>query len=130
MSFVTRAGCAALLAVGLLLHWPVPLLVLVAAATAVLATPSYPPWPRRHRECVPDEQLPAANALVTGVENTTWIAGPGVLGLILLSGSGPAVATVVAAALFVVAAGLAIRVRLPRPGPAAVAGVGAALSPG
>ena len=33
--------------------------------------------------------LSAANALVTGVENATWIAGPGVLGLLLLSGSGP-----------------------------------------
>ncbi len=115
VSFVSRAGGAVLLAVGLLAHWPVPVLVAIAAGTAVLATPSYPALAAATPECVADEQLTAANALVTGVENTTWIAGPGVLGLLLLSGSGPALATVVAAVLFVVAAGLSIRVRLPRP---------------
>ena len=40
-SFLARAGCAVVLATGLLLQWPVPVLVLLAAATAVLATPSY-----------------------------------------------------------------------------------------
>ena len=127
-SFVTRAGCAALLAAGLLLHWPVPLLVLVAAVAAVLATPSYPALAAGTLECVPDEQLPAANALVTGVENVTWMAGPGVLGLILLSGYGPLVATVFSAVLFVIAGGLAFRVRLPRPAqPEKTAGAGGEL---
>jgi MFS family permease len=114
-SFVSRAGCAAVLATGLLLHWPVPLLVLVAAVAAVLATPSYPALAAGTLECVPDEQLPAANALVTGVENVTWMAGPGVLGLILLSGNGPLVATLFATALFVIAGCLAAVVHLPRP---------------
>ena len=85
VSFVSRAGGAVLLAVGLLAHWPVPVLVAMAAGTAVLATPSYPALAAATPECVADEQLTAANALVTGVENTTWIAGPGVLGLLLLS---------------------------------------------
>ncbi|MGS0685891.1 MFS transporter [Nakamurella sp. GG22] len=115
VSFVSRAACAVLLAAALLAHWPVPVLVAVAAGTAVLATPSYPALAAATPECIADEQLPAANALVTGVENATWIAGPGVLGLLLLSGSGPALATVVAAVLFVVAAALSARVRLPRP---------------
>ena len=115
-SFVTRAGCAALLTAGLLLHWPVPLLVLVAAVAAVLATPSYPALAAATPQCVPDAQLPAANALVTGVENVTWMAGPGVLGLVLLSGYGPVVATSVATVLFVGAGLLALRVRLPAPG--------------
>lgn len=114
-SFVGRAGCAVALAVGLLLHWPAPLLVLLAAVAAVLATPSYPALTAATPECVPDQQLPAANTLVIGVENVTWMAGPGVLGLILLSGNGPLPATVVAAALFVVAGFLAARVNLPRP---------------
>src|SRR6478609_1468077 len=114
-SFVTRAGCAAILAAGLSLRWPVPLLVAVAAVAAVLATPSYPALAAGTLECVPDEQLPAANALVTGVENVTWMAGPGVLGLILLSGNGPLVATLFATALFVLAGTLAARVHLPRP---------------
>ena len=94
-SFGGRTGCAALLATGLWLGWPPPLLVLLAAAAAVLATPSYPALAAGTPECVPDEQLPAANALVTGVENVTWMAGPGVLGLILLSGQGPLVAMLV-----------------------------------
>ena len=114
-SFGGRTGCALLLTVGLWLGWPPPLLVLAAAAAAVLATPSYPALAAATPECVPDEQLPAANALVTGMENVTWIAGPGVLGLILLSGQGPLMATVVAGLLFGVAAWLAGQVRLPRP---------------
>lgn len=114
-SFVSRAGCAALLAAGLILQWPVPLLVVTAAVAAVLATPSYPALAAATPQCVPDEQLPAANALVTGVENATWIAGPGVLGVILLAGNGPFLATVVATLLFVVAGLETMAVRLPRP---------------
>jgi MFS transporter, DHA3 family, macrolide efflux protein len=113
-SFYCRTGCAMLLAIGLGLAWPPPLLVLVASAAAVLATPSYPALAAATPDCVPDVQLPAANALVTGVENATWIAGPGVLGLILLSGQGPPVATVLAALLFGAAAWLARQVHLPR----------------
>jgi MFS family permease len=127
-SFVGRAGCAALLAVALLGHWPVPILVLTAAVAAVLATPAYPALAAATPECVATEQLPPANALVTGVENVTWIAGPGVLGLLLLSGSGPGVATAVAAGLFVLAAAVTVTVRLPRP--PAVPGTAAALLDG
>lgn len=115
VSFVSRAAGAVLLAVALLAHWPVPVLAAVAAATAVLATPSYPALAAATPECVADEQLPAANALVTGVENATWIAGPGVLGLLLLSGSGPGLATIAAVTLFIVAAAMSAQVRLPRP---------------
>ncbi|HEY5877734.1 MAG TPA: MFS transporter [Nakamurella sp.] len=124
VSFVTRAGCAALLALGLPLHWPVPLLVAVAAIAAVLATPSYPALAAATVQCVPDEQLPPANALVTGVENVTWMAGPGVLGVLLLFGAGPSVGTATATALFLVAALLSAQVRLPRP-PREPADVGA-----
>lgn len=115
LTFLTRSGCAALLVVGLPLHWPVPVLVTVAAVAAVLATPSYPALAAATAQCVPDEQLPPANALVTGVENAGWMAGPGVLGLILLAGHGPAAATSLATALFLVAATLSGRVRLDRP---------------
>jgi MFS family permease len=114
VTFLTRAGCAALLMVGLI-RWPVPVLVAVAAIAAVLATPSYPALAAATVQCVPDEQLPPANALVTGVENAGWMAGPGVLGLILLAGGGPVTATGLAAALFLAAAGLSARVRLARP---------------
>jgi MFS family permease len=121
VSFVSRAVCAALLAAGLLLQWSVPVLITVTAAAAVLATPSYPALTAGTLQCVPDRQLPAANALVIAVENVTWMAGPGVLGLILLSGQGPVLATVIAVVLFVVAGIASGRVRLPRP-PGADAG--------
>ena len=114
-SFFARAGCAGVLAAGLLLQWSVPLLVLLAAVTAVLATPSYPALAAATVQCVPDGPLPAANALVTGVENATWIAGPGVFGVILLAGQGPAAGTVVAVGLFLAAGALAGRVQLPAP---------------
>lgn len=115
LSFVSRAGCAVIMTVGLPLHWPVPLLVGVAAIAAVLATPSYPALAAATVQCVPDEQLPPANALVTGVENATWMAGPGVLGVLLLFGAGPTVGTAVAGGLFGVAAAMSARVRLPPP---------------
>lgn len=118
-TFLTRAGGAALLSVGLPLSWPVPALVAVAAITAVLATPSYPALAAATVQCVPDEQLPPANALVTGVENAGWMAGPGVVGLIVLAGGGPAVATALATVLFLAAGALSGRVRLARPDRAA-----------
>ena len=114
-SFATRAVCAAAVAAGLMLGWPVPVLIMVTAVAAVLATPSYPALAAATPQCVRDEQLPPANALVTGVENAAWIAGPGAFGLVVLAGYGPMIATVSSAALFGVAAGLAARVNLPRP---------------
>ena len=88
---------------GLLLGWPVPVLVVVTAVAAVLATPSYPALAAATPECVADEQLPPANTLVTGVENAAWIAGPGALGVVVLAGYGPTIATAGSAALFAVA---------------------------
>jgi MFS family permease len=114
-SFGVRAGCATLLAAGLPSHWPIPALVGVAAVAAVAATPSYPALAAATPQLVPDRQLPPANALVTAVENAAWIAGPGVLGLVLVGGAGPAAAAGIATALFVLAAVAAASVRLGRP---------------
>lgn len=131
LSFVTRSGCAAVLVAGLAWHGPIALLVIVAAAAAVLATPSYPALAAATVQCVPDEQLPPANALVTGVENVTWMAGPGVLGLLLLVGAGPTLGTATAAALFLLAAALSTTARLPAPArPEAAPGVLAELRAG
>ena len=123
VSFAARAVCAAVLAAGLLLGWQVPMLIVVTAIAAVLATPSYPALAAATPECVADEQLPPANALVTGVENAAWIAGPGAFGVVVLAGYGPTIATACSTALFAVAAMLAARVSLPRP-PGGSAGAG------
>ena len=76
-SGLIRVGCAGVLTVALALDWALPIVVLVAAIAAVAATPSYPALAAATPQCVPDSGLPAANALVTGLENVGWIAGPG-----------------------------------------------------
>ena len=95
--------------------WPVAALVGVTALVAVAATPSFPALAAATPECVPDRDLPAANALVTCVENVTWIGGPGVFGLLVLAGAGTEGAVLVAAVLFIVAGTVAAPVRLRRP---------------
>jgi hypothetical protein len=94
---------------------PFALVAVLAAVSAVVATPSYPALAAATPQCVDDDQLPAANALVTGVENVTWIAAPGLLGLLLLVGASPTLAVAVSMLLFLVAAAEAARVGLDAP---------------
>lgn len=108
-----RSVVAVVLAGGLAVGWSVEILVALAAVTAVAATASYPALAAATPECVPDHQLPAANALATGVENVSWIAGPGAFGLLVVIGLGPAAAVVACAGLFVLATGAAWHARLP-----------------
>jgi MFS family permease len=114
-SFWTRAVVTGLLVVGLVGGWPVQWLVALAAVTAVAATPSYPALLAATRQLVPDRDLPPANALVTGVENAAWIAGPGLLGVVLLVGAGPTGAMTAGVGLFVAAGAASSGVRLPVP---------------
>jgi MFS family permease len=129
VSFWARASVSSLVVAGLAGGWPVPWLVALAALTAVLATPSYPALLAGTRQLVADRDLLPANALVTGVENAAWIAGPGLLGVVLLVGAGPTGAVGVAAGLFVAAGAVSSRVQLPLPvreaGAAARSGRGA-----
>jgi MFS family permease len=122
LSFWTRAVVGGLLVAGLAAAWPVAWLVGLAAVLGVLATPSYPALLAATRQLVPDRDLLPANALVTGIENAAWIAGPGLLGVLLVVGSGPTAATVVGVVLFVAAGATSSPVRLPVP----VRGVGGA----
>ncbi len=110
-----RAALALGLVLGTVVGWPTAVLVGVTALVAVAATPSYPALAAATPECVPDRDLPPANALVTCVENVTWIGGPGVFGLLVLAGAGTEGMVLVSAALFVVAGTLATPVRLHRP---------------
>ena len=110
-----RAALALGLVLGTAVGWPVAVLVGVTALVAVAATPSYPSLAAATPECVPDRDLPPANALVTCVENVTWIGGPGVFGLLVLAGAGTEGMVLVAAVLFVVAGTVATPVRLHRP---------------
>ncbi|WP_426564168.1 MFS transporter [Angustibacter sp. McL0619] len=109
-SAVIRCVASILVLGGLLAGSPVPLLVAVSALAAVCATPSYPALAAVAPQCVPSVQLPAANALVTAVENLAWMCSPGVLGLVLLIGWQPRTTIAGAAAAFAVAAVVAMRV--------------------
>jgi MFS family permease len=87
LSIGLRVATGAAATAGLMLGWTVPVVVLVAALTAVLATPSYPAVVAATPQLVPAPRLGQANTLVTGVENGAWVAGPGLLGLLLLVGA-------------------------------------------
>lgn len=110
-----RGALAAGVLAGLTLGWSAAVVVGLTALVAVAATPAYPALAAATPQCVPDGRLAPANALVTCVENASWIAGPGVFGLLLLTGAGPQGAVLVAAAALAVAALLSSRVRLARP---------------
>ena len=99
LSVWTRAVVGGLLVAGLAAAWPVAWLVGLAAVLGVLATPSYPALLAATRQLVPDRDLPPANALVTGIENAAWIAGPGLLGVLLVMNVDPSVANLTAAVL-------------------------------
>lgn len=117
----TRAVLTGLAALGCWHGWPVPVVVAVAAAGAVVATPSYPALAAATPQCVGREHLPAANALATSVENGCWIAGPGVFGSLVALGVPSSGAVLLAAVLLAAAAGCAAAaglrpVRRPRAG--------------
>ncbi len=114
-SAAVRAVLAAGTLVAMVAALPVPVLVAAAAATAVAATPAYPSLAAATAQRVPDHELPAANALVTGAENALWIAGPGLLGVLSLAGLGPAAVTGVAATMLLGATACALAAPLPRP---------------
>lgn len=107
-SLVARMGTGTLVAWGLWQQWPVAVVVALAALTATLATPSYPALAAATPQLVADEDLSAANGLATGIENAAWVAGPGLLGLVLLTGApiaGGGLASVVCFALAAVSLG-------------------------
>ncbi len=102
---------------GVLLGWPIPALILLTALSATLGTPGYPALAAATPELVTEEDLPAANTLATGVENAGWVAGPGLLGLLLLIGA-PVAGGGIASAVCFLAALLALgRLNLPAAAP-------------
>ena len=110
-----RAGLGVVVAVALVVGAPIAVLVGLTAAMAVCATPSFPALAAATRQCVPDADLPAANALATSVENVTWTAAPGVFGALTMATISSWGVVACSALLFSAAAALASVARLPRP---------------
>ncbi len=86
-SISLRLGTGSATTAGLVLGWPVQVVIALAVLTAIVATPSYPALAAATPQVVSDVDLPAANSLGSGVENAAWVAGPGLLGLVLLTGA-------------------------------------------
>lgn len=101
--------------VGLVLSWPVQAVIALAALTAIVATPSYPALAAATPQAVSDVDLPAATSLGSGVENAAWVAGPGLLGLVLLSGAPVSGGGLAATACFALALACLGRTRTPIP---------------
>ena len=104
-------GAAALMLLGAPTGW----LVVLTALTAVAATPAYPALAAAVPQCLPDAELERGNALATGVENLSWLAGPGLFGLLTLGGADLWGVALGAAGVSGAAALLVRPVRLPRP---------------
>lgn len=117
-----RVVTSAMVAVGLVLDWPIGVLILLAALTATLATPAYPALAAATPQLVDDDDLPAANSLSAGIENAAWVGGPGLLGLLLVLGAPVAGGGLAALACFGAAAVWLGRLHLPpaEPSPDAV----------
>ncbi len=101
---------------GLVLGWPVQMVIALAALTAIVATPSYPALAAATPQVVSDVDLPAANSLGSGIENAAWVAGPGLLGLVLLTGAPVSGGGLAATACFALALACLGRTRTAPPG--------------
>ena len=109
-------GCCGVLAVlAAVQNWPPAVLVAAVAVASVAATPAYPAVAAAAPGCVREDSLPAANTLVSGVENAGWTAGPGLFGGILLVGGGPLSALAAATVLHGIGTLTACRLTLPAP---------------
>ena len=110
-----RGCCGVLAMLAAVQNWPPAVLVAAVAVASVAATPAYPAVAAAAPGCVPDDSLPAANTLVSGVENAGWTAGPGLFGGILLVGGGPLSALAAATVLHGIGTLTACRLTLPAP---------------
>ncbi len=100
----------ALLAVSVLLHGPVALAIVLAGLTSVSSTSYTPAVAALIPQLAGEDDLAAANALNSTIDNLVIILGPAV-GAILLLASSPAVVFGVNAATFACAAALVNRLR-------------------
>jgi MFS family permease len=123
----------AVLALVMAADGPLPLILLLAVATAAVGTVYLPVSGALTPETVPEGDLAAANGLFGVLENLVVIAGPGIGGLLLLAGR-PVWGILFNVATYAAAAVLVSRMRVRSAGQGAGAeagqGAGAAAGPG
>ena len=106
-SAVLMAGMAVVVAV----DGPVVLLLAFLALSAVVLTPYRPAAGALTPETVGENDLVAANSIFSALENLVVVLGPGIGGLLLLTGR-PVIGVAINAASFVIAAVLVARLRV------------------
>jgi CRP-like cAMP-binding protein len=120
LSTVVMAGMAVLIAE----NGPVGLVVALSAVSAAVAAPYRPAAGALTPEIVGERDLAAANSLYNTLENLVVVVGPGIGGLLLLTGK-PAIGAGINALSFAVAAVIVLRLRVRSKGGAGEEGGGA-----
>lgn len=90
---------------------PVILVLVLLALSAVALAPYRPAAGALTPEIVGEKDLAAANSIFAALENLVIVIGPGIGGLLLLTGQ-PVIGVAINAASFVIAAGLIARLRV------------------
>jgi MFS family permease len=117
VSAVLMAG----IAIAVAADAPVVLILILVALSAASLAPYRPAAGALTPEIVGEKDLAAANSIFSGLENLVVVVGPGIGGLLLLTGQ-PVVGVAINAASFVVAAALVARLRVRSTGSAAEEG--------
>ena len=107
VSAVLMSGIAVVVAA----DGPVGLILVLLALSAVALVPYLPAAGALTPEVVGEKDLAAANSIFSALENLVVVVGPGIGGLLLLTGQ-PVVAVVINAASFAISAGIIARLRV------------------
>ncbi len=117
VSAVLMAG----IAIAVAADAPVVLILILVALSAASLAPYRPAAGALTPEIVGEKDLAAANSIFSALENLVVVVGPGIGGLLLLTGQ-PVIGIAINAASFVVAAALVARLRVRSTGSAAEEG--------
>ena len=111
VSALASGAVMAAMAVVVATNAPPGLILVLAAASAVTQAPYQPAAGALIPEVVGEKDLAATNSIFSALENLVVVLGPGIGGLLLLTGR-PAIGVAVNAASFVVAAAVISRLRV------------------
>ncbi len=125
VSAVLMTGMAVVVAV----HAPVGLVLALSALASAAVTPYQPASGALLPEVVGERDLAAANSIFSALENLVVVIGPGIGGLLLLTGR-PAIGVAINAASFAAAAAITARLRVRSRGGAAEGSTAAQLAAG
>jgi MFS family permease len=111
VSALASTAVMAAMAVVVAINAPPGLILVLAAASAVALAPWLPAAGALTPEVVGEKDLAAANSLFSALENLVVVLGPGIGGLLLLTGR-PVIGVAINAASFAVAAAVISRLRV------------------